>query len=456
MATRTRGGATQTVRPKVPRCSCKPNQAKNGACCTSASCSCRAAARACGTLCACHGHTGGKCPCKNPHTITHRPEAERRRGSLRRAPHVAAFAGVGFSLGGGADGGADLGDTGGGSVCPVCGRRIPTSNLPMHAARCGTMPSEQRRGAPSAAQVERNLVRVEQESEYEAALRADEQKAFVEQQLQQEVVAAARRQRRALEQQEHEREMARQRLGPPPPQDSAQTTHIVIRLLCGRRVSRRFLSSSTLQCLFDFADVSSPHQTAANSLPPSYVLRSHYPQATLTRPSSSLGAAAAVAAGDSGGNKSLESLGLCPNATLFAEEVAMATARQQEPVAQNIVSAAVCVSVNGANAKEARQDPSKAVPDAVARIKRHASAVSSGFASCATSTQVPRKRQAAALATSKEVVDLLSSDDEEGVSTGAAAKQPASTWTCLICTYTGNAECADRCEICSSSCEMSQ
>jgi hypothetical protein len=442
MATRSRGGATQTVAPKVPRCGCKPSK-KTGECCQSASCGCRAAARACTSKCGCFGNTGGRHPCANEHTRAGAADAGAAAAAAGAAGHRPndrrrPFGGAGFSLGSGrgdgdrhgggeADVGGGAAGTGGAAACPLCGRTVPAANLPMHAARCGLPAHSAQRGSTlpgpaDAAQSERTFMRVQQESEYEAGLRADEEKAFADQQRKQDVDAAARRQRRDAERRERELEMARRRLGLPPPQDTAEpTARVAIRLLCGRRVSRRFRASSGLQSLFDFADVSSSAKPAGEAA--AFVLRSHYPQATFTRPST------VAAAGGGAGHESLQSLGLCPDATLFAEEMEMACTRDDQ---KDATGSANAIQAAGTGAEQGAVGMKRSAASAAVS----ASATAHGF-----SAQGPSKRAVPPLP--GNVVELLSSDDEDqdkneddsssaSAFTSAADGGLSSTWTCRM------------------------
>ena len=72
---------------------------------------------------------------------------------------------------------------------------VPQANLATHAARCGVQVPE-RPSAKAAAEHERQFTRIQQESEYEAALRQDEEKVFAEQQRKADEEKAARRRRR--------------------------------------------------------------------------------------------------------------------------------------------------------------------------------------------------------------------------------------------------------------------
>jgi hypothetical protein len=63
----------------------------------------------------------------------------------------------------------------------------------MHAARCGV---PERPSATAIAEHERQFTRIQQESEYEVALREDEEKAFAEQERKADEEKAASRRRR--------------------------------------------------------------------------------------------------------------------------------------------------------------------------------------------------------------------------------------------------------------------
>ena len=81
-------------------------------------------------------------------------------------------------------------------------------------------------------------MRVQQESEYEAGLRADEEKARQE-------AMEERRKARQARRIADDRERAARRLGNPPDPDGGEaTTRILVRLLDGQRISRRFLVSA--------------------------------------------------------------------------------------------------------------------------------------------------------------------------------------------------------------------
>lgn len=189
MATRSRGGATRTIQPKEDKCGCRPSKkGDDGACCKTGACGCQKNGRGCGPKCGCYGATGGRHPCANPYTVGGAPRPA-REGSSRRRSAQEAFAGDGFALG---SAGAD-GDLESLTPCPICSRLVPRANVAMHAARCGV---PERPSATAIAEHERQFTRIQQESEYEVALREDEEKAFAEQERKADEEKAASRRRR--------------------------------------------------------------------------------------------------------------------------------------------------------------------------------------------------------------------------------------------------------------------
>ena len=185
----------------------------------------------------------------------------------------------------------------------------------MHAARCGA-PVPANGGAAmgvgrAAAEEERSLMRVQQESEYEAGLRADEEKARQE-------AMEERRKARQARRIADDRERAARRLGTPPDPDGGEaTTRILVRLLDGQRISRRFLASAGIARVFDFVDVS-VELPPEGEAPPNISLVQNHPHATIGRPM----------AGTPG--PTLASLGLVPDASLFVEEQEMAATREDD------------------------------------------------------------------------------------------------------------------------------
>lgn len=157
-----------------------------------AACGCQKTQRGCGPKCGCYGNTGGRHPCNNPFTVAGaaRPRPSASEGSRARSSVQQAFGGQGFSLG--SSGGATE-ESGSLTPCPICSRMVPRDNVAMHAARCGV---PQRPSATAVAEHERQFTRMQQESEYEAALREDEEKVFAEQERMADEEKAAKRQRR--------------------------------------------------------------------------------------------------------------------------------------------------------------------------------------------------------------------------------------------------------------------
>jgi rubrerythrin len=239
-----------------------------------------------------------------------------------------------------------------------------------------------------------------------------------------------------------ELEVVRRRLGPPPDDHcSDPTTRIRIRLLSGTQVQRRFLASSSLQALFDFVDTStappSDFVEAEVAEPTPYVLRLQFPVTEFMRPSSATEA------------PTLQALGLCPNALLLAEEQAMAAARTTDQV--------VLTSTQDSPSYSGTRDPSdQTVAAAAADVGRAATAEATVPEQAAPTPAGDHKRKRIAAAdvshrqqASKQAhfVDLLSSDDEDGVSTAAVAATDG-CWACHVCTYAGNSAAAQRCQIC--------
>ena len=239
-----------------------------------------------------------------------------------------------------------------------------------------------------------------------------------------------------------ELEMVRDRLGPPPDGDCSEaTTQIRIRLLSGAQVQRRFLASSSLQALFDFVDTSAAPASdiaeAEFTSPTPYVLRLQFPATEFVRPSSVAEA------------PTLQALGLCPNALLLAEEQAMATARATDQVkstsdqdsaghadwrdlsAQAVKGAA---AAGGGTKAAAGSATAQAAATAGANLKR------ARVETAENALQQPAARRA-------DVVDLLSSDEEEDVP-ATSAPTTGGCWACNVCTYAGNSVVAQLCQIC--------
>mmetsp|Transcript_12266 Transcript_12266/g.36862 ORF Transcript_12266/g.36862 Transcript_12266/m.36862 type:complete len:466 (+) Transcript_12266:280-1677(+) len=135
------------------------------------------------------------------------------------------------------------------------------------------------------------LIRQEQNDAYQESLRADRQRAQLEEAKQAAAVAAARAEAETKAREEEDRRVALEHhaqqlaaktaaLPAEPPVGTADTTAVLVKLPDGTRLSRRFPKSTPLQSLYHFVDVAGPgaEGPTAACQPGSYLLVSPRPR----------------------------------------------------------------------------------------------------------------------------------------------------------------------------------